>query len=287
VNIIESPSVIFGSSEVFAAEIWLINESSKYYINGLSKSINIFAVNLQYLIMTIVSFKFYVRQLKRHRILLIIFIIFIIFWKYTINASINNINAQVYNIDRNWKRDAGELAATPITINTDMPAATSNIIPTFVPIANPLKLNLTFERSLMQWSFPIQVGTPLQTLKIAIDTTYNLLWMVSQLCMTPWGNACGNLTNFFNTSLSNTTKSEIETFTIKYIDSSELLGIWASDTIIINNQTFEQMQIGLPQNITGNANITISNINAGKLGLKAYENNQTMGIALSTKSEDL
>ncbi|CAG8666121.1 14266_t:CDS:2, partial [Gigaspora margarita] len=186
-------------------------------------------------------------------------------------------------------RDAGKLAATPIAINTDMPAAMPNIIPTFVPIDTPLKLNLTFERSLMQWSFPLQVGTPPQTLKIAIDTTYNLLWVASQLCMIPWGNACGNLTNFFNTSLSNTSKSEIEDLTIKYIDGTELVGIWASDTIIINNQTFEQMQIGLPKDIKENENIsiTITNTNAGQLGLKAYQNNQTMGIALSTKSEDL
>ncbi|CAG8650296.1 20155_t:CDS:2 [Gigaspora margarita] len=168
-----------------------------------------------------------------------------------------------------------------------MPTATSTTTPTFVPIANPLKLNLTFERSLMQWSFPLQVGTPPQTLKIAIDTTYNLLWMVSELCMNLFGNACGNLTNFFNTSLSNTTTGDYDEFTIKYIDGSELVCIWANDTTIINNQTFEQMQIGLPKDIKGNENITISNTNAGQLGLKAYENNQTIGIALSTKSEDL
>ncbi|CAG8842786.1 40962_t:CDS:1, partial [Gigaspora margarita] len=120
-------------------------------------------------------------------------------------------------------RDAREFTPTPIILNIDMLTATSTTLPTFVPIANPLKLNLTFERSLMQWSFPLQVGTPPQTLKIAIDTTYNLLWMVSELCMTPWGNACGNLTNYFNTSLSNTSKSDYEYFTIKYIDGTELV----------------------------------------------------------------
>ncbi|RIB15307.1 hypothetical protein C2G38_2192728 [Gigaspora rosea] len=183
--------------------------------------------------MTIFSFKLYVRQLKRYRILLIILIIF---WTYTtVNAPINNINDQVYNIDRNWKRDAGEPTTTPITTNTFTPTTTST---TKSPINISLTINLTFEQSLMQWSFPLQVGTPPQTLKIAIDTTYNLLWIVSELCMSPFGNASsGQTTNFYNTSLSNDSATDYEEFTIKYINGAELESIWAKSTVLINNQT--------------------------------------------------
>ncbi|CAG8856121.1 42285_t:CDS:1, partial [Gigaspora margarita] len=42
-------------------------------------------------------------------------------------------------------RDAREFTPTPINLNIDMLTATSTTLPTFVPIANPLKLNLTFE----------------------------------------------------------------------------------------------------------------------------------------------
>ncbi|CAG8806114.1 6359_t:CDS:2, partial [Gigaspora rosea] len=126
-------------------------------------------------------------------------------------------------------------------------------------------------------------GTPPQTLKIAIGTTYNLLWIVSDLCMRPFGNASsGQTTNFYNTSLSNDSATDYEEFTIKYINGAELESIWAKSTVLINNQTsFEQMEIGLPIDIIGNKNITISNTSAGQLGLKTYQNSQTMGIALN------
>ncbi|CAG8777502.1 27745_t:CDS:2, partial [Gigaspora margarita] len=58
------------------------------------------------------------------------------------------------------------------------------------PITTPLKINLTFDPSLNQWSFPIQFGTPPQTMNIPIDMTYNLLWIVSELCISPFGDAC-------------------------------------------------------------------------------------------------
>ncbi|CAG8697005.1 27715_t:CDS:2, partial [Dentiscutata erythropus] len=143
----------------------------------------------------------------------------------------------------------------------------------------------------MQWTFPIQFGTPPQTLSIPIGTTSNLLWVVSEFCMNDLGTACSNrTTNFFNTSLSNTISGAYENFTIEYIKGSKLEGIWANDTVIINNQAFEQMAIGLPKDIDGAQIVPDTTI--GQIGLMPYQNyilnsfaKQIVGISLSMNSE--
>ncbi|RIB25448.1 aspartic peptidase domain-containing protein [Gigaspora rosea] len=161
----------------------------------------------------------------------------------------------INDIGQNWKRDT--------------------------PINTLLKLNLTYDRSLKQWSFPILFGTPSQTLNLPIDIASNLIWVVSQFCMSPYGNACDyRTTNFFNSSLSNCT-GNYTTFKTKYNDI-ELTGVWVNDIIMINNQPFERISFGLPMNIKGNDNITIPDIIAGQIGLAPYQNNQIVGIALST-----
>ncbi|CAG8742057.1 20036_t:CDS:2, partial [Gigaspora margarita] len=215
--------------------------------------------------MTIFSSKLHTFQLKRYCVSLIIFTII---WTHNANAQVNFINSQRYNIGQNWKRDA----------NT-------------TPITTPLKINLTFDPSLNQWTFPIQFGTPPQTMNIPIDMTYNLLWVVSEFCISPFGDACNTSRsiNLFNTSLSNTISGNYQEFTIKYINGSELVAIWANDTIIINNQTFEQMAIGFPKDIKGNESVIIPDTTTGQIGLMPYQNymlnnfaNQTVGIALSS-----
>ncbi|CAG8814157.1 4616_t:CDS:1, partial [Gigaspora rosea] len=61
----------------------------------------------------------------------------------------------------------------------------------YCTITTPLKINLTFEKTLMQWTIPIQFGTAPQILNMQIiNTTINLLWVVIELCMTPFGTAC-------------------------------------------------------------------------------------------------
>ncbi|CAG8758399.1 7263_t:CDS:1, partial [Gigaspora rosea] len=115
-------------------------------------------------------------------------------------------------------------------------------------------------------TFPIQFGTPPQILNVSVDTVSNILWVVSEFCMNPFGNACSNrTTNFFNTSFSNTTTSDYEEFTIKYVNESEIVAIWANDIIIINNEVFGQMTFGLPKDIIGNENISIPDTITGQI----------------------
>ncbi|CAG8847492.1 21586_t:CDS:2, partial [Gigaspora margarita] len=88
-----------------------------------------------------------------------------------------------------------------------------------------------------------------------------------ELCMSPFGDACNNqAATFFNTSLSNSLLGDYEEFTIEYVNGSEIIGIWANDTIIINTQTFEQMHFGLPKDIKGTENITIPDTISGQIG---------------------
>ncbi|CAG8825333.1 8016_t:CDS:2, partial [Gigaspora margarita] len=170
------------------------------------------------------------------------------------NAQINNNNIAIDDISQNWKRDT--------SINT------------------PLKIKLDYDQSLKQWSFPILFGSPSQTLNIPIDIASNLIWIVSQLCMIPYGDACDyRTTNFFNSSLSNCT-GNYTTFKTK-LNDSELTGLWANDIITINNQLFERISFGLPMNIKGIDNITIPVTFAGQIGIAPYQNNQIVGIALS------
>ncbi|CAG8662800.1 17648_t:CDS:2 [Dentiscutata erythropus] len=145
----------------------------------------------------------------------------------------------------------------------------------------------------MRWFFPIQFGTPSQTLNISIDTKSNLFWVVSELCMIPNGNACNNrTTNFFNTSLSNTSSIKNQEFTTEYINRSKFEGVLANDTIIINNQSFEQITFGLPKNIKIGNN-TIPDTITGQIGLMPYQSyildnfaDKIVGIALSMNSND-
>ncbi|CAG8621348.1 15695_t:CDS:2 [Gigaspora rosea] len=105
--------------------------------------------------------------------------------------------------------------------------------------------------------------------------------------MNPFGNACYNrTTNFFNTSFSNTITSDYEEFKLKYIQS-ELISIWANDTIKFNNQIFEQIQIGFPKDVNGSENIVIPDTVSGQIGLMPYQNKQIVGIALSMNSTDI
>ncbi|CAG8631498.1 1300_t:CDS:2 [Dentiscutata erythropus] len=107
---------------------------------------------------------------------------------------------------------------TPNNTPTNTP-----IITPITPITTPLKINLTFKKSLIQWTFSIEFGTPPQTFNIAIGTTSNLLWVVSEFCMNSIGNACKDqTTNFFNTFLSNTILGNYPELTIKYIKGSIL-----------------------------------------------------------------
>ncbi|CAG8636484.1 34743_t:CDS:2 [Gigaspora margarita] len=210
------------------------------------------------------------------------------FWSYTVNVQISHINVQKNHLGPNWKRDIGPntaLIKATITTPTNTPITTPITTPIVTPITTPLKINITFEQSLMQWTFPIQFGTPPQTLNIPISTTSNILWVVSEFCMNPNGNVCNNqIKNFFNTSLSNTTSGQYAEFSLKYVQESEIQGVFADEVIIINNQIFEQMQIGLPVNINGTGNVTIPNTDTGQIGLKPYKNKQTVGMALSMSS---
>ncbi|CAG8534728.1 9702_t:CDS:2 [Gigaspora margarita] len=261
---------------------------------------------------SIFSFKHHIRQLKRY---LVSLIIFTIFWTYTVNA-------QIYSVDQNWKRDTGGglspnttfITATitaptntpniatettntniPITIPittlittpTAAPITTPITTPTVAPITTPLKINLTFEPNLTQWSFPIQFGTPPQTLDILTGITSNLLWAVSELCMSPFGDACNiRAATFFNTSLSNSLSGDFEEFTIDYVNGSEIIGIWVNDTIIINTQTFEQMHFGLPKDIIGTENITIPDKINGQIGI-ALTPNVSQGGSITFGGIDL
>ena len=49
------------------------------------------------------------------------------------------------------------------------------------------------------------------------------------------------------------------------------MGVLANDTIIINNQAFEQITFGLPMNIK-NGNNTITDTITGQIGLMPYQN---------------
>ncbi|CAG8500073.1 13511_t:CDS:2 [Gigaspora rosea] len=190
--------------------------------------------------------------------------IFIIFWKYTVIAEINHVGQY-------WKKDTGlttKFITTPISIPTTASETTSS-----VPlITTPLKIKVTFENPLMQWTFPIDIGTPPQNLNILIDVTTNLLWVTSELCTNPFGDACYNrTTNFFNTSFTNTITSDDEEFKFKYIQR-ELISIWVNDTIKFNNQIFEEMQIGLPKDVNGSENFVIPDTVSGQIGIMPYQN---------------
>ncbi|RIB14750.1 aspartic peptidase domain-containing protein [Gigaspora rosea] len=205
--------------------------------------------------------------------------IFIIFWKYTVIAEINHVGQY-------WKKDTGlttKFITTPISIPTTASETTSS-----VPlITTPLKIKVTFENPLMQWTFPIDIGTPPQNLNILIDVTTNLLWVTSELCTNPFGDACYNrTTNFFNTSFTNTITSDDEEFKFKYIQR-ELISIWVNDTIKFNNQIFEEMQIGLPKDVNGSENFVIPDTVSGQIGIMPYQNKQIVGIAFSMNSTDI
>ncbi|CAG8571849.1 29087_t:CDS:2 [Gigaspora margarita] len=220
-----------------------------------------------------ILFKLHIRQPKLYHFLLIILTIF---WSNIVNAQINNNDVAIDDIDLNWKRDT--LITATVTASITPPIAT--------PITTPLKINLTYEQSLMQWSFPIQFGTSPQSLNVLIDTTSNLLWVVSDFCISPFGTACNNrTTNFFNTSLSSTITGDYQEFTIKFINGSELEGVLTNDTIIINTQTLEQMTFGLPITVKGGNLVNIPDTITGKIGLMPYQNNPIVGIALSMSNE--
>ncbi|RIB20906.1 aspartic peptidase domain-containing protein [Gigaspora rosea] len=195
-----------------------------------------------------ILFKLHIRQSKLYHFLLIIFTIF---WSYIVNAQINN-DVAIDDIDQNWKR--GNLSNTTL-INATV---TASITPPIVtPITAPLKINLTFEQSLMH-----------------------------DFCMNPSGTACGNrTTNFFNASLSSTITGDYQEFTTKFIDGSELEGVLTNDTIIINTQTLEQMTFGLPIVVKRGNIVNIPDTITGKIGLMPYQNNPIVGIALSMSNE--
>ncbi|CAG8817236.1 38705_t:CDS:2, partial [Gigaspora margarita] len=176
-------------------------------------------------------------------------------------------------------------------MTTSTPAIRSAIRPhaslDITPNTTLLIINVTYNQSVRQWFFPIQIGTQPHTMNLMISTKPNLLWVVSELCMSPFGNACVQPTNFFNTSLSNVTSNYTE-FKMNYINGTVLTSIWAYNTIAINNQTFEQLQFGLPKDINGTKDVVIPDYIDGQIGLKPYQNlildrfdNQTVGIAIS------
>ncbi|CAG8845940.1 17869_t:CDS:1, partial [Gigaspora margarita] len=168
------------------------------------------------------------------------------------------------DIGQNWKRDD-----TPTTMPTTTPTIKPAIRPrasfNITSITTPLIINVSYIQIVRQWYCQIQFGTPPQAMNIMINSTANLLWAVSELCMSPFGNACNvRPTNFFNTSLSNVTSDYTE-FTMGYIDGTVLTNIWAYDTITINNQIFEQLQFGLPKDINGTKNVVIPDYIAGQI----------------------
>ncbi|RIB17877.1 aspartic peptidase domain-containing protein [Gigaspora rosea] len=198
-------------------------------------------------------------------------------------------------IRRDWIRDITPTTTLTTTVPTPNITLTTTLPTTSIPVATPVNINLTFERSSMQWLFPLQVGTPFQALNVPIISTSSLLWVVSQLCMSPFGDACNvRTTNFFNTSLSNTISGKFDEFTFKYINGSEIIAIWANDTITMNNQTLEQAAIGLPKDMNGNeSNIIIPDTINGQIGINPYQNyildrfaNEIVGIALTIPSND-
>ncbi|CAG8837048.1 45253_t:CDS:2, partial [Gigaspora margarita] len=225
---------------------------------------------------------------------------FTIFLTYTIITRINNNDVVMNTIRRDWIRDITPTISltttvtTPtITLTTTLPTPTITLTTTHptstsIPIATPVNINLTFERSSMQWLFPLQVGTPPQTLNVPINSTSSLLWVVSELCMSPFGDACNvRTTNFFNTSLSNTTSGDFSEFTLKYVNGSEIITIWANDTITMNNQTLEQTAMGLPKDMKGNgSHVIIPDTVNGQIGINPYQNNEIVGIALAIPSND-
>ncbi|RIB07581.1 hypothetical protein C2G38_417886 [Gigaspora rosea] len=105
--------------------------------------------------------------------------------------------------------------------------------------------------------------------------------------MSPFGNVCNNQTvTFFNTSLSNSISGDYEEFTIEYVNGSEITAIWVYDTIIINTQTFEQMQFGLPKDIKGTGDIAIPDTINGQIGL-ALSPNVSKGGSITFGGVDL
>ncbi|CAG8632433.1 4381_t:CDS:2 [Gigaspora margarita] len=101
--------------------------------------------------------------------------------------------------------------------------------------------------------------------------------------MSPFGNACDNRTAIlYNISFSNSITGDYDEFTFEYVNGSEIISIWVNDTIMINTQAFEQMHFGLPKDINGTENIVIPDTIYGQIGLMPYQNNQIVGIALST-----
>ncbi|CAG8553772.1 7494_t:CDS:2, partial [Gigaspora rosea] len=108
-----------------------------------------------------------------------------------------------------------------------------------------------------------------------------------EFCMSPFGNVCNNQTvTFFNTSLSNSISGDYEEFTIEYVNGSEITAIWVYDTIIINTQTFEQMQFGLPKDIKGTGDIAIPDTINGQIGL-ALSPNVSKGGSITFGGVDL
>ncbi|CAG8594064.1 17551_t:CDS:2 [Gigaspora margarita] len=176
----------------------------------------------------------------------------------------------------------------PTTTPTIKPAIRPHTSFNITSITTPLIIKVSYIQIVRQWYYQIQFGTPPQAMNIIINSTANLLWAVSELCMSPFGNACNvRPTNFFNTSLSNVTSNFTE-FTMDYIDGTVLTNIWAYDTITINNQIFDQLQFDLPKDINGTKNVVIPDYIAGQIGLKPYQNlildrfdNQIVGIAIS------
>ncbi|RIB05758.1 aspartic peptidase domain-containing protein [Gigaspora rosea] len=255
--------------------------------------------------MNIFLFKLHIRQLKRYRNLLIIFTIFL---TYNFITRINNNDVVIDNIHRNWRRDTTPTTTFPTPTTTPFtPTTTSSTstttpsttpststttpsTPTITPITTPLKIYLTFDPSVPNWFFEIDFGTPPQPLNIPISFTSNLLWVVSEFCMSPLGDACNvRTTNLYNTSQSDTASGDYEEFTFSFM-GVELIAVWVNDTASIVGdvqiQTFYQLPIGLPKDTNGNGtNASIPDSTVGMIGINPYQNNQIMGIALSTLTD--
>ncbi|RIB29308.1 hypothetical protein C2G38_1181728 [Gigaspora rosea] len=258
------------------------------------------------------SFRLHIRQLKRYHNLLIFFTIFL---TYNLITRINNNYVVNDNIHQNWKRDTTPVTTfptptttpfTPITTpstptttpsTTPSTSTTTPSTPTITPITTPLKIYLTFDQSVTNWFFEIDFGTPLQPLNISISFTSNLLWVASEFCMSPLGDACNvRTTNLYNSSQSETASGNYEEFTFPFM-GVELIAVWVNDTASIagavQNQTFYQLPIGLPKDSNrSGTNASIPDSTIGIIGINPYQNyilnrfsNQIVGIAFYTPTD--
>lgn len=127
------------------------------------------------------------------------------------------------------------------------------------------------------YSIEVELGTPGQRFVLAIDTGSSDMWVpdatnphcaTTKKHPTKQSQTCEEF-GMFDRKKSSTFSSNNSEFQIQYGDGAEAKGIWATDTLSIQNHTIKNMFFGLN---------TVSNETSGMLGI-GYDTNESTNNA--------